>query len=416
MKPQPLPALTIGLDLVSAETGLPEGAVRRARNITIRNNGDWQARPGAVLLAALPGAHSYWRSPAQTRALVAAGTTLYDVDPATGATAAIFTSLPYEQPVEYCDVGPDIYFTSAGVLRKIAPDGTVRIPGVADLIGTKPTLAATTGGLPAGRYGVAYSLVNDLGEESGVSSIRWIDLTTGGIAVSGLQSAPDAAKVNVYCTTQNGDLLYRHSTFPVAATATIAGPHGLAEIERETDRQFLRTMPGGSIVRLFNGRLWTVDGKWICYSRALDFGVTDTRKGWMSFNRTITNFEPVAGGIFVTMRERTIFLAGNGPGDFRQTDIADHGGAEHTGGTARADYFNPDLVPDRSQAVACWLSDAGLAVGRPDGSLAFPQAGRLRVDAGAGRPLFFQQLGLKQGVFLTDSLTLGVGGATDTTI
>lgn len=416
MTPRPLPALSIGLDLISAETGLPEGAVRRARNIVIRNNGDWESRPGHTALISLEGAHSLWVSPAQTRVLVAAGDTLYNVDLDGEAVAPLVTGLPYEQPVEYCDVGPDVWFTAGGMLRKIAPDGAVRRPGIVDLSGTRPDAAAAAGGLLAGRYGVAYSLVNDLGEESGVSLIRWIHLTTGGIVVSGIQTAPDVARVNVYMTARDGDVLYRIAAGPWAASVTIAGPHGLTEIERPTDREHCQPMPGGDIVRFASGRIWVVDGKWVYCSRPLDFGVSDVRSGWMTFNRTITNFEPVEGGIFVTLRERTIFLAGDGPSNFRQADAADHGGYEHTGTAVVADYFNPDLVPDRSRAVACWLSEAGLAIGRPDGSLAFPQAGRLRMDAGAGRPLFMQQLGLKQGIFLMESLTLGVGGAIDTTI
>lgn len=412
MKPEPLPALTIGLDVISGETALPKGAVRRALNITIQNNGDWQRRPGHELLTELEGAHSLWQSPAQTRVLIASEDTLYDVDLATGAVAPLFVGLSYEQPVEYCDVGPDIYFTCAGLLRKITPAGLVRRPGVADTLGNLPTLTAAAGALPAGRYGVAYSLVNDLGEESPVSSIAWIDLTTGAIAVSGIQTAPDVVSVRLYATTCNGKDLYLNETFPVAATASVTHQ----DTKRLATRQFCHPMPGGNIVRLFNGRLYVVAGKWVWVSQPQDYGVSDTRSGWITFGRTINVFEPVDAGIFVVFRERTAFLRGNGPGGFSQVDVSEHGAWAYTGASVPADYFNPDVAPDRAQAVACWCSEVGIAVGRPDGSLVYPQAGRLRMAAGQGRPLFMQQNGIKQGVFCLETLNMGVGGAIDVTI
>jgi hypothetical protein len=164
--------------------------VRSADNVTLQDDGGFTMRPGRGAVTTLLGAHSFWRSPAQTRTLVAAQDVLYDVTLPGLTVSPIFTPIPWDDPVSYDDVGPDVYFTAGGVLRKIAPDGTVRRPGVADLLGITPIVSATFGGLLAGRYGVAYSLINDLGEESPISSIAWIDLAaTGGITLTGITTA-----------------------------------------------------------------------------------------------------------------------------------------------------------------------------------------------------------------------------------
>jgi len=415
MKPYPLPALTIGLDVVSSETALPKGAVRQAHNIVIQNNGDFQRRPGHEgVIIPLPGAHSLWQSPAQTRVLVAAEDTLYEVDLANEAVAVAFVGLPFEAPVEYTDVGPDIYFTAGGVMRKIDPYGTVRRPGIINLLGERPTLTPTVGALPAGRYGVAYTLINDLGEESGASSIGWIDLTLGGILITGIPTAPNVARMNIYMTQRNGDRLYRQANLAYAASASILDD-GLNN-DIACDRMFLQPMPGGDSVRLFNGRLYTVSGPWVYCSRPLDYGVSHTVSDWMTFKRTVTMFEPVAGGIWVGLHDKTLFLRGNAPGDFQLIDAAGGHGALSTGIEVPADYFNPDMVPDRATPVVCWDTDKGMAIGRADGTLVYPQSGRVMMSAGPGRPAIMQQRGLKQIVFLHESLTMGADGAVDATI
>lgn len=413
MKPYPLPALTQGVDVLTPEGSLPKGAVRSAANVVLQDDGGFTMRPGRSAVTALADAHSLWRSPAQTRTLVAAQNTLYDVTLPDLTVAPLFTALPWDAPVSYEDVGPDVYFTAGGVLRKIATDGTVRRPGIADLLGMAPLVSATTGGLAAGRYGVAYSLINDLGEESPLSSISWIDLDAGGgVSLIGLQTAPDVVKVALYVTTANGGELYHHDTRTFAAAQTITDQ----TLGKLATRQHRQPMPGGEIVRLYRGRLYVVSGRWVYISDPLDYGVMDVKGGWLTFNRTINVFEPVAGGIFVGLRERTIFLRGSGPKDFEQVEVAARGALAQSGARMPADFFAPALAPNRDLPVATWLSDAGLAIGRPDGSIAYPQAHRLTVAGDSARALFAQQNGIKQVIHCVDAMTLGVGGAADLTL
>ncbi len=135
----------------------------------------------------------------------------------------------------------------------------------------------------------------------------------------------------------------------------------------------------------------------------------------MTFQRTITMFEPVRGGIFVGMHERTIFLQGDHEA-FTQIPVASRGAFPYSSCKVPADAFNGKLVPNRNEPVAAWLSEIGLAIGRPDGSVTYPQADRIRLTGGVSRPLFMQHGGIQQGVFCVESMTTGPGGATDLTI
>ena len=406
MKLVPLPALTRGIDVLTPEGDLVKGAVRKAVNIAIHDNGSFDRRPGYQSLITLSGAHSLWRSPAQTRVLVAAGDTLYNVDLGTNSAAALFVGLTPDNPIEYTEIGPDIYFVDGAIVRHITPTGVVRRPGVAAVSANRPGLAQAAGGLDPGRYGVAYSLLSDTGEESGLSDTEWIDVTTGGIAVSAIANDSNVTQANVYVTGPNGSKLYLHQTVAWSGTSSIADQTKT----RAATGQYLAPIPGGDYVRYFRGRLYVVSGSWVWYSEPLQYGLVSTTGGYLTFGRTITMFEPVESGIFVGLRERVLFLRGQGPENFAQVPLTDRGAIAHTGTRVAADFFSPELVPDRGFPVATWLSERGMAVGRADGSLALPQADRISLVADRGRVLFLQHAGIKQAIYCVESLSLGSGG------
>ena len=406
MKLVPLPALTRGIDVLTPEGDLKKGAVRKAVNIAIHDNGAFDRRPGYQSLITLSGAHSLWRSPAQTRVLVASGDTLYDVNLDLGSVSPIFVGLSPDNPIDYTEIGPDIYFVDSAIVRRITPEGLVRRPGVAAVDSSRPSLAQATGGLYPGRYGVAYSLLSDTGEESGLSETEWIDVTTGGISVSAIANASNVTQANVYVTAANGSVLYLHQTIAWNGSSSITDQTKT----RVATGQYLAPMPGGDYVRYFRGRLYVVSGPWVWYSEPLRYGLVSIVGGYLTFGRTITMFEPVESGIFVGLRERTLFLRGKGPENFEQMPLTDRGAIAHTGERVPADFFSPELLPDRGFPVATWLSERGMAVGRADGSLAMPQSDRISLVADRGRALFMQHNGIKQAIYCVESLTLGTGG------
>lgn len=412
MKPFVLPPLMLGLDNVSPEGNLPEGAARRVLNVVLDLAGGFTQRPGYEDHASIPGLDDLWQSPAQTRVLGSIGDAVHTVDLATGSTSELFAGI---QPgeVSYEDVGPDIYVASPGILRKIGADGTVRRPGIADLWGTSPTLSESVGGLDPGRYGVAYSLVNDLGEESPISSIAWIELTSrAGILVSDIQGADDVEKVRIYMTAAGGDELYTHDTRSWATSTTIM----LGDRKRLATRMHRQPMPGGNIVRYGeDGRLYVVDRNWVWISDPQDYGVSHLESGWLTFKRTINVFEPVRSGCFVGLRERTYFMRRDGA-KWAVEPKSMRGAFAKSGMRIPGDFFAPEISGGGDERVAVWLSEVGVAIGRADGSIVYPQVDRVRITGGEAKPSFVQVGGIKQLVFCVVDLGAGPGVAVDQTI
>jgi len=407
--PFTLPLPKLGADILSQESSLPKGTVRRAHNVVIDNVGQFDRRPGYSKIISLPKAHSLWRN--ADRTLVASQGVLYEANLVAGSVSSIFSGLPLHTPVTYTEVGTDTYFCAPGVLGKITATGLVRRPGVANMVGLFPTLAETVGGLAPGKYGVAYSLLNDLGEESGLSSVSWIDLPNGGgILLSVLQNASDVTRMNIYSTTPDGEDLYLSTNVAQAATASIVQQNS----QRRASKEFLDPLPGGDIVRYFNGRLYIADGPWLWISESLDYGLFDVRGGYMTFGRSITMLEPVDAGLYVGFADRTLFLSGSGPGAFNQIIISKRSAVKYSGSMVPADFFGEDVVPERGKPVAVWLSEVGMAIGRQNGSVAYPQSARVRAaPADKARPLFARRNGYAQGIFC--GATLDTGAVDQTT-
>lgn len=413
MKPTKLPPPKLGMDVRHAEGEIPKGAVRSARNVVLTDEGGFIRSPGSVLRGTLEGAHSMWYAHHLGIAFAAADDTLYEVTLGNPTTFdAVFSGLPLEEPIEYATLGTDVYFTSGGVLGKRCADGLVRRPGVADLIGFAPTLAPTLGNLFPGRYGVAYSLTNDLGEESPLSSIAWLDLPSGGgIMLDGLVTATDVVRLNVYVTAANGRELYENHSISWAPTTSVVDQR----LERLAPKKGMVVMPGGQIVRHWHGRLVVAQGGYLIFSDPFDPGVADPAYGWMAVGGRVLMMEPVEGGIWVGTADRTYFYKGAGPDDLAMVSSAPRGAIEHSGQLADQDFFDQQLVGPLPPAV--WLSEVGLTLGTADGRLLTPQSDRIHMAFdGLARPVLAQIAGVKQAIFSVESMSTGANGPTDGTV
>jgi hypothetical protein len=400
-----LPKPAFGIDVVSPEGTLAGGTVRRAENVVLSTDGQVRRRYGeGTPLVALTGMHSLWRSPVQQRLLCAAGSDLYEIRD--NVATSIFTGLEVGRQVSFCDAAGDIMFASGSVIGKITASGLIRRPGVADLMGTRPRLQSTVGALPPGRYGVAFSLSNDLGEESGLSGIEWIDLPSGGgILVDRFTAATNSITLNVYVTAANGGELALYQSLGWTAAVSI----GDSRRSRPATRHGRAPLPGGDIVRFFHGRTYVATANWLYYSDPFDRGVYDIKSGWVQFDRRITVLQPVDGGIFVGTRNGVYFLRGNDPVTFEQVQVSVRPPIPHSGAELPGSFFNPQLVPE-DRPVAAWLSDVGVMVGKSDGSVVALQSDRVRLSATAATLAAVLNGGMKQVIFCVESMAMGVGG------
>lgn len=415
MKQINLPPLMRGIDVKASESGLDGKSVRDAVNVVLEDDGGASRRPahGDPGLEHA-GAHSLWKNRAGTRTLYASGDTLYEFSHTTWTGTPRFSGLPVDEPVSYDEIPGAIVFTCGGVLGKLCADGAVRRPGVANLLGNKPIVLPTMGGLYPGVYQVAYTLVNDLGEESAPSSPAEIELPNGGgITVMGMGTASDVEKMRIYVSPPGGAELYLHAELSAAGTASITDQHKGPLLRFAGDI----AMPGGQIVRNGKGRMLVASGPTVLASEALNYGLHDPRAGWISQRRRVALMEQVEAGLFVGTADGVVFYAGDGPADWKPQATHPFPPVPGTGRLVPPDLFDPRLVPDRGSPVAVWLSNVGLVIGRADGSVVAPQSDRMTLEAaGVGSPAFIQQKGLSQLVFLVESMTIGANGAPDSTL
>lgn len=403
-----------GIDVVSPETEIPADRVRVAENVVLHNDGGFDLRKGATIVLSQDGVHSLWQTADGSKTLAAIDNVLCLVEGTRAAPTltALGTFAGGQGPVRYAELGGSVYAGCVEILR-VAADNTVTRPGVASMLGTTPIVAAAAGGLVPGTYGVAYSVVNASGEESGLTDVTFVELTSaGGLRITFPTAPTGAVYYRVYRTTADGGLdLRRADTIACTSSFTIVGgePGALAR------NYMLDLLPAGTELAAHGGRLYSVVGNTLFYSMPFNAGLCDARDGFIQFPDEITMVQPVENGIFVGTAGEIFFLSGMAPKDFKLERAAGNGAFKHSPRLVDATMFNPKLV-DTARRVALWLSPIGYQLGLPGGAVASPQADRMRLaDIDRAPTIAFLLGGVKQIVTAVETMTLGNGGATDTT-
>lgn len=408
--------LTLGIDNVSDETSLPAKAARDMRNVDINIAGNFRTRRGFTLLSALSDAHSLWGARDQTYGLLVQGSSLRRLIVQNGQTmtAPLLTVMPGAR-MSYFEYADEVFFSN-GVDLGVVTRTVARMLGVD--VPRPPALVVTAGGsVPAGKYSVALSYVLASGEESGLSAIESCTLTDDSSVTVSLPpgTGTSAARVRVYCTPVNGNVLYQVAELPVGLMSyslSVTTPGKAA------DNQFLTRMKPGRLVRVFNGRLLTAQTDTVWFSEPFRYGLTSPRHNFVRFNSPVTMVEPVAGGVFVGTREAVYFLAGDGPSTFQQVVVSTNGPALGASTLVPASALPKKYAEQTSSMAAVWLGPRGYSVGLPSGVAHDIQQDRVDLpQIEAGRTVFWTVDGLKQAVSVVESpLFAGPGAAIDSTV
>lgn len=354
-----------GINNVLSEVGLPTEFLRQANNVDIDDQGKPQRRAGYTQVIA-GGARSLWAGRLFPYALYASANMLYAFDDPTNPQAV--TTVDSVSDLSYCEVNDVVYWTDGTSLGMIDMDLAPHPPAAANPP-SQPTLVATgTGGLFAGSYQVAVTHVDALGRESGTSIARVVQVAEGG----GIQAtfAPAVAGTvtrRIYMTSANGDVLYLYRTVPAAVSALLLG---VGNLTTELRTQFLEPMPGGHLVRYYNGRLYVAQHNRVLFSRSLRYGQYDPSEGYLTFRGHIRLLHGVgegqSGGLFVGDDRRVYFLGGPDPENFTQRTAYPFAAVEGTALTVPGSY----LGLSETREVVYWLSSNGVfCVGMPDGSV-----------------------------------------------
>lgn len=351
----------IGLDNLTADTSLPAGALRQADDVLIESNGKVRSGPGPRLALPAAGLRSLWTS---------INGASYAVQ---GSTLVKVTLAGLEPLGDIGGNGEASFADHAGqVLVGSASGGLFRIRDQAQPIALHaPSFSATpsaSGGLDAGRYGVAVAALRD-GEEFGLSSVVFVDVPQGG----GLAlSIAGGDLVRIYRTGANGDQLYRAVDAPAGIPGYLLGAGQLGTMP--TGR-FMAPMTGGHLMHSWSGRVLVARGRTLYYSQPMRPALCDPRHDFIQLPSRISMIAPVQDGVYLGDQQRTYFMSGTDPEQLAMRVLDAPPPPTGCALVVPGNIF-PD-IPDIP--VALWLGASGFVLGLDQGQVVQRQASRLKI-------------------------------------
>ena len=253
-----------------------------------------------------------------------------------------------------------------------------------------------SGGLTAGTYAVACSLVTDTGREGPLSYRAQIDVGAGG-GVEVECAVPFGHSVRVYLSHPDGSELWRvgeSASSPVAVLAAQYGAPALAEIEH--------SLPSGEYAALFGGRLFTGSGNTVFFSQLYRYGVMDAYAGYLPLPGAVTGMQAVDGALYIGTRSGAFLLSSTDMNTARLQQVS----AEpvHPGSMALLDGQDMQGLMDNPPDgyVAAWFTGAGHMAGLTDGTVVTFSPQRLALGLeGSSSSTFFNDGGAYLATFCT---------------
>ena len=234
-----------------------------------------------------------------------------------GLTAAAFGR---ENPIffeSYLTLNSKTYFSNSGTNGIIVGGVTVGW-GVARP--EQPTAANAGGTGDPGTYLVSLTFALTDGQESGASPTVAVDVTTGGISLTGLPELPADERIiglNIYISAPNGEAgpkgtgLHRARTLISWATGLTISD--LPAAGKECATLGLAPMPAGKYCFFYRGRLYVALGNFLVYSEPWNYEYTNLAHNFLPFEGDVTSAAPVENGIWVGTTRNAMFLAGTDP-------------------------------------------------------------------------------------------------------
>lgn len=282
----------------------------------------------------------------------------------------------------------DVYWSNGVVIRRVSDgaDRPVLTPGLA----TDPVVTATGGGLREGRYLIVFSVVDPIDGESGTASPQQIDLpANSGLHIAGL----DGRNVRIYMSGPSGDVPTLQLTTTAASADVVA--YEPAGIRCQT--LLKDTMPPGTIVRHYNGRMLVASGNVLYVSEPYFYGLTDRSKGYIPFKAPITVVEPTPNGVYICA-DVTYWISNLFESDLQQ--VLPYGGVAGSSG------YSP-----RAE-LAYWMSPKGLVTGDQNMSVKNTQEDALEFGAAAsGASIYRERDGMRQVVSTRFGSEISIGAA-----
>jgi len=344
-----------GINNVNAPERLDDAELRAAKNVDLDRTGRMTRRDGYFLIYSGTNVHSLWSN--QTVTLFVEDGVLKSLDDDNNVTI-IRSDAKRFGPMHYASVENEIYYSDGVITGIYTADGNSKPLGL-PTPPTRPALVSATGTLPAGQYGVAITVADSNGMESGATLQTIIELPddNSGITVSGLNTVtPDATWINIYTTNADGDTLYlAMQVSNGASNATITHPPQ-GEVLRT---QFLEAMPAGNHIAYHKGRTLLARNNMLFFSEPFS-PLTRLTHSFVPFSGRINMIAPVEDGFFISIENgKTYHCFGTDPKDWSFTEKANYAAIEGT-----AVLIDPELLPGEYREEGwLWLSEKGICLG-----------------------------------------------------
>ena len=338
--------------------------LRSAINVDIDSEGTVSKRAGRTQVLPMTNAHSLYESGDQLYLNNNGALTRVDPSSALPNTKVLATGLNIHADVSYAEAGGQVFWCNGHERGCIANDAWA-FWGIEPP--QPPVLTATAnGGLLPGKYMVALTSSTADGAESGARVSSLITLTqTGGILVGVITPDPNAAYVDIYVSTLNGDEL-----FWVRQEEASIGEVEIQAIGNSRDP--LREMgcypppPGAHMVQLYRGRLLVAAGDTLYWSQPLAYHLFKVKEDLQMFPNPIVMMVALNDGFYVSDGEVTYWVSGDDPENWTPTEIDDY---KVLAGEALVLPGRKFPALKTSDEVAVWASEKGPVVGLSTGQV-----------------------------------------------
>lgn len=404
-----------GIDNVSREDALAEGAVRKAENVDIHASGKVQRRAGRTLLRSGTRIHSL--TPFGGHGIWAEGETLLRDRPPFASPSTLRAGIRAGAMISYAEVDDRLYWSN-GVDAGVIVDGEDSPWHLTPPVGPPILSSGPSGSLRAGRYQVTCSFRRSDGLESGAPGPALVSVSDqSAISLSAIPQPPageGVTSVELYVSEADGTDVKWARSVPVGTTAATISKLQLAE---PCETLFCEPMPPGHLVAFMNGRLFVASGSVIWYSEPLNPGLTKIHENYLSYASRITLLQPAgeadASGLYISDGARVYWLSGADPEESQQTVRYPSGAIEGSMTVAGS-----DLGFEFANPVAVWVSTNGrVMAGLPNGQIQ-PLNERAVTDPyERAAPLYREKEGIRQVLFaLRGQMGSSAFKATDTAV
>jgi len=407
----------VGLNQLADETAMAneeEMYVREAMNVDIDSTGNVSRREGYELLITGSGFHSLYSTSRGVLMACQRGNLGY-IDLFNNAFVSLL-AMGNTFRTSYTEMNGNLYVCNSdfscmfknSLLDTAYPIGvplpTVRPQFDADL---------SEGALPAGRYGITYTVVSADGEESGLGETVEVELTSqGSILMSFLTIIPGYG-YRVYMTTTNGDELYQAAEFDADRTF-----YNVMELKigRQPDTKHLEPPPYGHIIEAFNSRLLIGSTNFVYFTEAFRPHLHDSAHGFVPIVKAASMIRSVGDGVFIGDDRGVHYYKSKDPESWTVGQASPYKVIYGTDIIVPGTHFRGPIA--EFDEVVVWLSGVGYQIGLPTGEVISANAGQVKLPPYVlGSTAFVIRDGRKQLISPVNSnLLAGAGVALDSSI